>query len=164
MSTDILTSTFLRLQSRLRATARRFLADDSDADDALQETFCRLWQRRDTIESSSQAEGLSVIAVRNACIDTLRRRKQTAESEDLSVTEDVYESPDEGSEIYESINAIMDRHLNERERAVITMHDIRGYAYDEIAEELGITEANARAIVSRTRKTLRQIYLSSLKN
>ncbi|MDE7335203.1 MAG: sigma-70 family RNA polymerase sigma factor, partial [Muribaculaceae bacterium] len=44
MSQDILTSTFLRLRGRLRATARRVLADDSSADDALQEAFFKLWQ------------------------------------------------------------------------------------------------------------------------
>lgn len=163
MTGDILTSTFIKLRSRLRASARRLLADDNDADDALQDTFCRLWQQRHSIDNASQAEGLSIIAVRNACIDKLRRKRQVISPLDIMDEEPADES-DEREVLYESVKSIIDSRLNEREKAVIKMHDVQGYGYDEIAEELGISETNARMIVSRARKTVRQIYLSSFKD
>ena len=49
------------------------------------------------------------------------------------------------------------------EKAVITMRDTMGMDFGDIAEELGITEANTRMILSRARKTVREIYLSSKK-
>ena len=163
MTSDILTSTFIRLRSRLRASAMRLLADDSDVEDALQDTFYRLWQRRSTIENQSQAEGLSIIAVRNTCINALRRKTQTNASVDL-IPEDIADDRNEREDLYESVKSIIENRLNEREKAVIRMHDLHGYSYEEIAEELGITETNARMIVSRARKAVRQIYLSSSKD
>lgn len=165
MSNDLLTSTFIRLRSRLQATARRFLADDSAADDALQDAFYKLWEHRQSITSQSQAEGLSVVAVRNTCIDALRRAKRTAEYPLDSVAEDIAENDSENGqdELYESVKAIIDSRLSEREKSVITMRDTMDMDFAEIAEELGITETNARMILSRARKTVREIYLSSKK-
>ena len=67
----------MRLRRRLQANARRMLADDSAADDALQDAFYRLWKHRDNIVTDSQAEGMSVIAVRNTCIDALRKHRDS---------------------------------------------------------------------------------------
>lgn len=165
MTHDILTSTFIRLRKRLQATARRLLADDSAADDALQDAFYKLWERRQSIVSQSQAEGLSVIAVRNTCIDALRRSNRTAEYPIDRATEYVAESDNdnERAELYESVKAIIDSRLSEREKAVITMRDTMGLDFADIADELSITESNARMILSRARKTVREIYLSSKK-
>lgn len=75
MALDLLTSVFTRLRPRLHSTARRLLESDDDADDAVQEAFCRLWQRRDRLSGESEAEGVSVTTVRNICIDSLRQRQ-----------------------------------------------------------------------------------------
>lgn len=165
MDNDLLTSTFIRLRNRLQATARRLLADDSAADDALQDAFYKLWERRQSIVSQSQAEGLSVVAVRNTCIDALRRSNRAAEYPIDQAVEDVAENDtdNERAELYESVKAIIDSRLSEREKAVITMRDTMGMDFGDIAEELGITEANTRMILSRARKTVREIYLSSKK-
>ncbi len=165
MTQDILTSTFLKLRSRLQATARRLLVDDSAADDALQEAFYKLWVRRQSIVSQSQAEGLSVVAVRNTCIDALRRSNREAKYPIDCVSEAVAENDNDNErvELYESVKAIIDSRLTEREKAVITMRDTMGLDFAEIADELDITESNARMILSRARKTVREIYLSSKK-
>lgn len=165
MAQDILTSTFLKLRSRLQATARRLLVDDSAADDALQDAFYKLWERRQSIVSQSQAEGLSVVAVRNTCIDALRRSNREAKYPIDCATEAVAESDSDNEriELYESVKAIIDSRLTEREKAVITMRDTMGLDFAEIADELDITESNARMILSRARKTVREIYLSSKK-
>ena len=165
MNNDLLTSTFIRLRSRLQATARRFLADDSAADDALQDAFYKLWERRQSITSQSQAEGLSVVAVRNTCIDALRRSQRSAEYPLDSVAVDIADNDSDNlsNDLYESVKAIIDSSLSQREKSVITMRDTMGMDFADIAEELGITEANARMILSRARKTVREIYLSSKK-
>ncbi len=164
MASDILTSTFMRLRRRLQANARRMLADDSAADDALQDAFYRLWKHRDNIVTDSQAEGMSVIAVRNTCIDALRKRRDSLPIEQAEAEIDDCDGNDDRHEIYEAVRKIIDRSLSERERAVITMRDTLGMEFSDIADELGITETHARMILSRARKTVREIYRSSNKN
>ena len=163
MSTDILTTTYLRLRSRLKATARRLLNDDGEAEDALQEAFCQLWQKRDKIESVTQAEGLTIVTLRNKCIDVIRNRnRQVASNIDdhaLSIADEA--ETDYRENLYKSVKAIIDSHLSERERQIITMRDTNGFDFSDIADELHISEANARLILSRARKKVRDIYLSS---
>lgn len=164
MNHDLLTTTFLRLRSRLQAMASRLLADESAADDALQEAFYKLWERRQAIVSLSQAEGMSVVAVRNTCIDALRRDSRTRQSTLDDVSLDIIDDTgDDRTELYESVKAIIENCLSPREKAVITMRDTMGMDFAEIADELGISESNTRMILSRARKTVREIYLSSTK-
>lgn len=166
MSADLLTSTFIRLQSRLKATARQLLNDDSEADDALQDAFYRLWQHRLDVTTTPQAEGMSVTTVRNICLDTLRRRKRDTniplDQANIESTES-YESHDDRAELYESVKRIIDQNLSEREKAIITMRDTMGMDFADIADELDISENNVRMILSRARKNVRNIYLSSSK-
>lgn len=166
MAKDILTKTFIGMRQRLFANACKMLADDAAADDALQDAFLRLWQRRDKIESQSQAEGMSVVTVKNICIDTLRRRRATETSPIESAEHELSnfgDDDDDRRETYNIIKEIIDRRLSERERQVITMRDSMDMAFEDIAAELGITESNVRMILSRARKTVRQIYLSTQK-
>ena len=165
MTSDILTSTFMRLRERLKANARRLLDDDSEADDALQDAFCRLWKHRQEIISSQQAEGLSVTAVRNTCIDALRKRHSNMPLDQADgATTDTDDYENSRREIYEAVKEIIDRRLPERERTVITMRDTMGMDFADIAVELGISENNVRMILCRARKTVREIYLSSNKH
>ncbi len=154
-----LTSTFLRLRAGLGRCAARMLGDDDAADDALQDAFFRLWQRRDAIKTEKDAAGLSVTAVRHVALDMLRRRKvriavSMDEAGDIAASDDV----DDREELYARIKSIIDKHLSPRQQAVLRMHDIEGMAYCNIAEEIGTTQENVRMILSRARKTIREIY------
>lgn len=54
MGKELLTEAFSRLTSRLRAVAGQILKSDDDVADALQESFCRLWDSR-VPESEAEA-------------------------------------------------------------------------------------------------------------
>lgn len=165
MSQDILTKTFTAMRANLLARARRLLNADDEADDALQEAFCRLWSHRESVSSAAHAAGLSATAVRNVCLDELRRRSSHPEADIDEARLRVDEPPDAEAtrEVYDRVRAIIDSRLGERERQVLDMRDVREMEFDEIAAELGISEANARLILSRARRTVREIYLSTQK-
>ncbi len=165
MAQDLLTKTFMAMRANLFVRARRLLASDEEADDALQEAFSRLWTRRQTVASESHAAGLSATAVKNVCIDALRRRQAhlTVSIED-DAADIVPDSDDSSTEdLYAEVRSIIDRRLSERERRVLTMRDVMEMDFDEIAAELDISEANARLILSRARRAVREIYLSTHK-
>ncbi|MDE6633448.1 MAG: sigma-70 family RNA polymerase sigma factor, partial [Muribaculaceae bacterium] len=48
-------------------------------------------------------------------------------------------------------------------REILVHRDHDGWEFDEIASHYQISEANARMIVSRSRKTIREIYLKRQK-
>lgn len=156
MKHDLLTSVFTRLQPRLLASARRLLADDADARDALQDAFCRLWQHRDDIGGERQAEGISVVSVRNACIDVMRRRRLRDADPIDGIEAEV--TSDDPPGILDEVTAVIEQALTPRQRDILYMRDREGYEIAEIADRYGLSEANVRLILSRARKTVRECY------
>ncbi|MDF1597731.1 MAG: sigma-70 family RNA polymerase sigma factor [Acidimicrobiia bacterium] len=49
-------------------------------------------------------------------------------------------------------------HLEPRARAVLFMHDVEGYSYQEIANLLGLSDSAARMVASRARRRLRAAF------
>lgn len=72
MKTDNLTSTFMALRDKLHRSALRFLSNDEEARDALQDTYLRLWAKG-PVESDAEARNKLFAVLRNICIDRLRR-------------------------------------------------------------------------------------------
>lgn len=159
---NIIAERFEALRPRLRAWASRLLGNDSDADDALQEAFFRLWRRRD--DDCEQSDAVNFTAVRCACIDILRKRAVRA-SEPIDAAEAIAPASEAESlaDMADEVNALIDSRLDNRQKELLLMHDSMGYDYPEIAERLNITEANARVILSRARKTIREAYRQKVK-
>ena len=55
MDNETLTSVFAGIRSRLMNMAGRMLGNEDDAADAVQDAFCRLWQRRESITTRNEA-------------------------------------------------------------------------------------------------------------
>lgn len=75
MSEELLTKTFTAMRRKFLHIATLFLPQKEDAEDALQDAFCRLWSRRQEINSPGEAEALVTTTVKNICIDKLRKKK-----------------------------------------------------------------------------------------
>ena len=75
MSDKVLISTFTALRKRFLRMAMHILPSEDDAADALQDAFCRLWPRREKIESEAEAEALATTTLRNICIDNIRKQR-----------------------------------------------------------------------------------------
>ena len=158
MNGNRITNTFSSLRSRLKNVASAILRNEDDAEDALQDAFCRLWNRRETIESE-KIEANARLAIRQVSLDILRRRKLRATDE---INEDtVGESPEQSSlwntsEINDLRIKLLDT-LSPRQREVFEMVS-EGLENSVIAERLGISEEGVRQNLSRARKALRHQY------
>lgn len=154
----------MRIKGRLQMTARRIVSDEA-VDDALQDAFVRLWSRRSDFDSATAVEGVAVTTVRNICIDTLRRdavRRHDDIDDNPSaaaVTDNYGDDRQERRELYGEVTELIDKELSERDRRILYLRDRDGWEMDDIALEMGISEANVRVILSRSRKIIRQIYL-----
>lgn len=161
MEQNHLASTFNLLRTRLRIIATSILGNDDDAQDAIQDAFYKLWKGHSDLASRSEAERLSVTAVKNASIDLLRRRTTSrADQIDDNIAEEVSEeaSEPEREEVFKRVKTIIDMQLSERQRTVLMMRDMEDLSFREIAERLNMSEENVRMTLSRTRKIVRNIY------
>ena len=132
--------------------AMHYLAgNSSEAEDIVQECFVKLWQHIPV-----QPRAFLYTAVRNGCIEYLRRTKPTAgnitpydldgaisdsEAQEQSVIE---------ARLWAAINS-----LPERRKQVLLMGKRDGMKYKDIAAQLGITEKTVEHEIARAMKLLR---------
>ena len=123
-----------------------------EAQDMMQDVAERILRRQGSMDDVGNIDAFITRSVRNACIDRLRRRKDT--------TPKIPEVPDAKSPDRWSDRQLVHRalaRLPEKQRLAVHLKDIEGYSGKEIADILETDEANVRTILSRGRKALREI-------
>jgi RNA polymerase sigma-70 factor (ECF subfamily) len=123
-----------------------------DAQDMMQDVAERILRRQDSMDDVGNIDAFITRSVRNACIDRLRRTKDTTPK--IPEVPDT-RSPDRWSD-RELVHKAMAR-LPEKQKLAIHLKDIEGYSNREIAAILETDETNVRTILSRGRKALREI-------
>ena len=157
---------------RLLAVIRRYLPEESDAHDALQDAFLSAFKAMGTFEGGSRlSTWLHRIAV-NAALMRLRtaRRRPACSMEDLlpkfdetghhQVAPATWDEPAAGGmereETLRTVRSCIEQ-LPEMFREVIVMRDIEGLDTAATAEALGMTEAAVKTRLHRARQALRAL-------
>lgn len=160
MSNNTLTDVFTTFRSRLRTLAARIAGDDA-ADDVLHDAFCRLWERHPAVEHKDEALRLSTTVVKNIAIDAFRHLHAHP---NVTLADDIDNHDDETvntEDTYDIVLRLSRKVLSGTQLKVFTLHDVEGLSYRETADACGITEANARLILSRARRSIRNIYIEN---
>ena len=159
MGDKTLTTVFTRLRRKFLNMAIAILPNEDDAADALQDAFCKLWPRRDTINDESKAEALTGATLRNICIDRTRKRSLPTvplnEEHDTVDSETTYK---EREEKYNTVKAIIDNELTGLQKIIIELKEIEGVEIVEIAKQLQMKESAVRMNLSRARNKIRECY------
>ena len=157
-----MTSIFEQLQQRLSRYARGLFYHDEDAEDALQDAFCKLWTHRQDIRDPHHAQAMAFTQVKHASIDLHRRNERhsvvpldlrDADGAYTHVAEEV-----ENSDTFSHIEQIVMHDLSERERTVFAMKEYRDLSTEEIASHLGISPEAVRKALSRARIAVRNHF------
>jgi RNA polymerase sigma-70 factor, ECF subfamily len=161
--TDAGADEFEALRPRLFALAYRMTGSVGDAEDACQDAWLR-WQAVDRT-GVDNAEAYLVRTVTRLAIDRLRsahHRKETYVGPYLPeplVVDDTATQPEAAAELADSLTLAFLVLLDELapvERAVLLLHDVFGYPFDEIGGMVDQSPAACRQIASRTRRKLQR--------
>lgn len=140
------------LRPQLIGQARRYLAEDGEAEDAVQDVLLRLWQMHERLRPP--IEGLATVLTRNICIDLLRRRRNSVSCQTLAI-----EAPEVGqSERLERLMAVVDR-LPDVQQTLLRLRHMQGMEMKELATLLQMSEAAVRKALSRARMAVRDEYM-----
>ena len=145
---------------KLFAVCLRVLRERSEAEDALQEVYIKVWQNaaRFAVTEQSAIGWLSAVA-RNHAIDRARARKpQSVAIEDAPETPD--ERPDPEQEVVAAadrrrIDSCLEQLKADRAEAVRSAY-VEGYSYQELAERYRLPINTVRTWLRRSLLQLRE--------
>lgn len=152
----------LPLKDKLFRLALRITFDRAEAEDVVQETLIRVWNKREEWTQFGSIEAYCLAVARNLAID--RSELKDAQTVDLTPA---MEQTDTASDPYERlaskerlelIHRLIDG-LPEKQRVVMQLRDIEGKSYKEIAVVLGITEEQVKVNLFRARQKVKQQFL-----
>ena len=130
-----------------------YLSGDTDrAEDVVQDCFVRLWQKEVVHDKA-----FLFTAVRNACIDLLRRNDPLChdiEPKDLDGTITDAEAQDRSfieARLWQAIDDLPDR---QRQALLLCKRD--GLSYHDAAQQMGISEKTVEHLLSNAMKSLRR--------
>lgn len=147
-------------KNKLFRFALRFLGNEEEAKDIVQEVFIRVWNGREKMEQVQNWEAWCMRITRNLSLDHIRLKK----GKNTQALESGFElhhnglTPHESTEIGESMKKIsqMIAALPEKQRQVIHLRDVEGYSYQEICEILEIDMNQVKVNLFRARNAVRE--------
>jgi len=156
----------LPLKNELFRLALRITLNREDAEDVVQETMMKVWNRREQWAQIESIEAFCMTICRNVALDHQKRMEnQNASLEDEEVTISNHPSsitsPEEQAvqrDRVERVRHLMNQ-LPEKQRTCMQLRDVEGKSYKEIAAVMNITEQQVKINIFRARQTIKQEFL-----
>ena len=153
----------LPLKNKLFRLALRLTGVRADAEDIVQETLIKVWNKRDELDRIESVEAFSLTICRHLALDHLARfdhRHETLDEALADTTRDLSASPLMATAQNDRRTWVMQlfRQLPEKQKTVMQLRDIEGKSYKEIAQVLGITEEQVKVTLFRARQRIRQAF------
>ncbi len=147
-----------RFSKKLFALCKRYCNNQEEAEDALMESFVKIYDNLSNFRFESSLETWMRRVTVNQCINKIRARKLIWDS----LTQDEYKYGFEDNSLNQlQVVEILDlvEALPTGYRTVFNMYAIEGFSHKEIAEMLNIDEGTSRSQFSKARKALQLEYL-----
>lgn len=151
----------LPLKDKLFRLALCITRNREEAEDIVQDTMLRVWNRREEWNVWETVEGFCLTICRNLAID----RSQKMDARHVELTPEVTELPDMAApdKLMERDERLGILHrliaeLPEKQRTILQLRDVEGKSYKEIAEILQLTEEVVKVNLFRARQRIKLKY------
>jgi len=156
----------LPLKNELFRLALRITLNRAEAEDVVQETMIKVWNKRDHWDEIDNIEAFCLTICRNISLDKMKKAENQNQSleEGHDAPDSSYTSnPEEQAMQRDRIQLIrhLIDHLPEKQRSCMQLRDFEGKSYKEIAQVLGISEEQVKINIFRARQTIKQKYIET---
>ncbi len=137
--------------NRVMSLAYSYLHSVEDAEDVLQETMVKLFQRTEKFNDEEHEKAWLLRVASNISKNMLRSRKYIADTEDGTVPEDILteDMPEESIALYQAVSS-----LPEKYREVVHLYYYEDVSTYDIARILEKKESTVRSLLHRARGML----------
>ena len=153
----------LPLKNELYRLALRITLNPAEAEDVVQDTLIKVWNKRDQWNEIDSIEAFSLVICRNLALDKNKRKGH----DNLSIEEETNIEPVASAsnpleqtlqnDRIEQVRRLINE-LPEKQRSCIQLRDFEGKSYKEVAEVLGITEEQVKVNIFRARQSIKQRF------
>lgn len=153
----------LPLKNVLYRIALRITSNHEEAQDIVQDTLIKVWNKRDTWESIDSIEAFSITVCRNLSLDRIKKHENLNDSiEELQI-----DKPDKSSNPFdktlqrdriELVKNLISA-LPEKQKSCMQLRDFEGKSYKDIACILNITEEQVKVNIFRARQTIKERFI-----
>lgn len=151
----------LPLKDKLYRLALRITLDSAEAEDIVQDTMIRVWNKRDEWSQFNSIEAFCLTVARNLAID----RSQKSDAQNIELTIETQEMSDgstperqlEQNEQMDLVRKLINE-LPEKQRTIIQLRDIEEKSYKEIADVMQLTEDQIKVNLFRARQRIKAKY------
>ena len=158
MTSQKFSTEYLPLAPLLYRIAFHILEQQDEAEDAVQETFLKLWEIRDKLDDVESAKAYSIRILKNECLDRLRKAKKSVPADQVLVREPISptdEQIDARRRLEKVLGAI--KSLPDSQKQVLLLRTVEGLSYGEISEKMGMSQLTLRVLLTRARGALRNL-------
>ena len=150
-------------KNQMYRLAKRLLKEIEEAEDSVQDAFVKLWQKRIELDINKNLQALSMMTVKNICLDKLKAKRMTElrlVDEDIMINNSTPLENLFNKDLKEQILNIIEN-LPEQQKIVFQLRDIEGFSNEEVAEMMKLTNTTVRTNLSRARKKVRELLVKN---
>lgn len=153
----------LPLKNVLYRLALRITMNKEEAEDVVQDTLMKVWDRRDSWQNIESIEAFSLTICRNVALDKVKRSSWSNESLDqvgvepqASASATPYKRAEQ-RDMLDMVRRIVDS-LPEKQKTCMQLRDFEGKTYKDIAQVMGISEEQVKVNIYRARQAVKQKF------
>lgn len=160
----------LPLKNELYRLALRITLNSAEAEDVVQETLIKVWNKRDDWDTIDSIEAFCLTICRNLSLDKMRKLSNQSESLDNDTTfksdplDHSYSSNPEEQAVQRDrvdlVRRLIDT-LPEKQRCIMQLRDFEGKSYKEIATILNVSEEQVKVNLFRARQSIKKKYVET---
>ena len=150
----------LPLKNELYRLALRITMNAAEAEDVVQETMMKVWNRRDQWNEIESIEAFCLTICRNLSLDKMRRMDNQTQSLEAAYDpkdQGIASNPEEQAVQRDRIQLVRQL-INMLPRSCMQLRDMEGKSYKDIAAILGITEEQVKVNIFRARQTIKERF------
>jgi RNA polymerase sigma-70 factor (ECF subfamily) len=157
----------LPLKNELYRLALRITLNPAEAEDIVQETMIKVWNKREQWNDIESIEAFCLTICRNISLDKMRKmenQNQSLEESEHDAPDQSYSSNPEEQAMQQDKLMLIRRLINalpEKQRSAMQLRDLEGKSYKEIAQIMDISEEQVKINIFRARQTIRQKFLET---
>lgn len=154
----------LPLKNELYRLALRITMNAAEAEDVVQETMMKVWNKRDDWNRIESIEAFCLTICRNLSLDKVRRMDNQTQSLDATIQpldHRVASNPEEHTVQRDRVRLVRQliSELPEKQRSCMQLRDMEGKSYKDIATILGISEEQVKVSIFRARQAIKEKFM-----